>query len=54
MSIPEKLKEELKKALKQEAIDRGRKGGKSRAKKLSAKRRKEIAILAIKTRWAKK
>lgn len=32
----------------------GLKGGKARAKKLSAKRRKEIAQKAIKARWAKK
>ena len=30
------------------------KGGKARAKKLSKERRKEIGLLAIKTRWAKK
>jgi hypothetical protein len=32
----------------------GLKGGKARAKKLSAKRRREIALKAIKTRWKKK
>jgi hypothetical protein len=32
----------------------GLKGGKARAKKLSAKRRKEIAQKAAKMRWAKK
>jgi hypothetical protein len=32
----------------------GLKGGKARAKSLSAKRRKEIAKKAIKARWAKK
>lgn len=32
----------------------GLKGGKARAKKLSAKKRKEIAQKAAKTRWAKK
>lgn len=32
----------------------GLKGGKARAKKLSPKRRKEIAKKAIKARWAKK
>jgi hypothetical protein len=32
----------------------GLKGGKARARKLSAKRRKEIALKAINTRWAKK
>ena len=32
----------------------GRLGGKARAKKLSAARRKEIAQKAIRTRWAKK
>lgn len=31
----------------------GSKGGKARAKKLSAKRRKEIAQKAAKTRWSK-
>ena len=31
----------------------GNKGGKARAKKLSAKRRKEIARLAASARWAK-
>jgi hypothetical protein len=30
-----------------------RKGGKARAKKLTAKRRKEIASNAVKERWAK-
>jgi hypothetical protein len=32
----------------------GLKGGKARAGKLSAKRRKEIAIKAAKTRWAER
>ena len=32
----------------------GLKGGKARAEKLSAKRRKAIAVKAAKTRWAKK
>jgi len=32
----------------------GLKGGKARAEKLSAKRRREIALKAAKTRWAKK
>lgn len=32
----------------------GLKGGKARAKKLSAKRRKEIAQLAASARWAEK
>ncbi|HWX22987.1 MAG TPA: hypothetical protein VN578_24055 [Candidatus Binatia bacterium] len=32
----------------------GLKGGKARARKLSAKRRKEIAVRAIKARWAKR
>jgi hypothetical protein len=32
----------------------GRKGGKARAKKLSAKRRSEIASRAAKARWKKK
>jgi hypothetical protein len=32
----------------------GLKGGKARAKKLSAKKRKEIAKKAAKTRWAKR
>jgi hypothetical protein len=32
----------------------GLKGGKSRAEKLSPERRREIAIKAAKTRWAKK
>jgi len=32
----------------------GLKGGPARAKKLSSKRRKEIAQKAAKTRWAKK
>jgi hypothetical protein len=31
----------------------GLKGGKARARKLSAKRRKEIAVKAIRARWAK-
>lgn len=39
------------------AVSRGRlgglKGGKARAKKLSAKRRKAIALKAAKTRWKK-
>jgi hypothetical protein len=30
----------------------GLKGGKARAAKLSAKRRREIAVKAVKTRWA--
>ena len=29
----------------------GLKGGKARARKLSAKRRREIAVKAVKTRW---
>lgn len=32
----------------------GLKGGKARAEKLSAKKRKEIAVKAAKTRWGKK
>ncbi len=32
----------------------GLKGGKVRARKLSAKRRKEIAVQAVKARWAKR
>ncbi|MDP3111358.1 MAG: hypothetical protein Q8M71_04570 [Thermodesulfovibrionales bacterium] len=32
----------------------GLKGGKARAEKLSAKKRKAIAVKAAKTRWAKK
>ena len=32
----------------------GKKGGKARAKKLSAKRRREIAIKAAETRWSRK
>jgi hypothetical protein len=32
----------------------GRKGGPARAKKLSAKRRKEIAIAGAKARWGDK
>jgi hypothetical protein len=32
----------------------GLKGGKARAKKLSAKRRKEVAVKAAKARWGKK
>ena len=32
----------------------GRKGGPARAKSLTAKRRKEIAIKAAKTRWRNK
>lgn len=32
----------------------GLKGGKARAKKLSAKRRKEIALKAVQARWNKK
>jgi hypothetical protein len=32
----------------------GLKGGKARARKLSAERRREIAVQAVKTRWAKK
>lgn len=32
----------------------GLKGGKARAKKLSAKRRKEIALKAVRARWKKK
>ena len=43
---------------KKAAIDSGRKGGlkggKARAKKLPAKRRKQIAKKAAATRWAKK
>jgi hypothetical protein len=31
----------------------GKKGGKARAQKLSAERRKEIALKAIRARWAK-
>jgi hypothetical protein len=31
----------------------GLKGGKARAQKLTAKRRREIAIVAAKSRWAK-
>jgi hypothetical protein len=32
----------------------GLKGGKARAQKLSAKRRREIAVRAVRARWAKK
>jgi hypothetical protein len=32
----------------------GLKGGKARARKLSAERRREIAVQAVKARWAKK
>jgi hypothetical protein len=32
----------------------GLKGGKARAKKLTPERRKEIAVLAVTARWAKK
>ena len=32
----------------------GLKGGKARAKKLSAERRREIAVRAVRARWAKK
>jgi len=32
----------------------GLKGGKARAKKLTAQRRKEIAVQAVTARWAKK
>ena len=32
----------------------GLKGGKARAKKLTAERRREIAVQAVKARWAKK
>ena len=36
------------------AVELGKLGGKARAKKLSAKRRKEIAQHAIKKRWQSK
>jgi hypothetical protein len=32
----------------------GLKGGKARARKLSAERRREIAVQAVRARWAKK
>jgi hypothetical protein len=32
----------------------GLKGGNARAKKLSARRRRQIAVQAVKARWAKK
>jgi len=32
----------------------GLKGGKARARKLSAERRREIAVKAVRARWAKK
>jgi hypothetical protein len=32
----------------------GLKGGKARARKLSAERRREIAVGAVRARWAKK
>ena len=34
-----------------DAMERGRKGGRSRASKLSARKRKQIAKIAAKTRW---
>ena len=36
------------------AVELGRKGGKARAEKMSAKRRKEIAKRAAKARWGSK
>ncbi len=36
------------------AVELGRKGGKARAEKLSAERRREIAQKAAKARWARK
>ena len=35
------------------AVELGRKGGKARAKSMSAERRKEIALKAAKSRWSK-
>jgi hypothetical protein len=40
-------------ALRQAAGVMGRRGGEARAKVLSAKRRKEIAKKAAKTRWSR-
>ena len=36
------------------AVALGRKGGKARAKKMTAKQRSEAARMAVRTRWAKK
>jgi hypothetical protein len=36
-----------------EAVERGRKGGKIRASKLSARKRKQIAKTAAKARWGR-
>ena len=53
----EKLQPEEKPTKNQAAVELGRlgglKGGKARAKKLTAKRRKEIAANAAATRWKK-
>jgi len=42
------------KSIKDYAVEMACKGGKARADKLTAKRRKEIASAAAKARWAKK
>jgi hypothetical protein len=44
-------KSEISKYLSEIGRRGGLKGGKARAKKLSAKRRKEIALLAAQSRW---
>ena len=51
---PPKERSEISKYLAEIGKRGGLKGGPARAKKLSAKKRKEIARNAAKTRWAKK
>lgn len=48
------IEEQIESPAKEFARKGGLKGGKSRAKSLSAKRRKEIASEAAKARWSKK
>lgn len=48
--IPPKSEEQLR---HERAVEMGRKGGKARAKSLSAKRRKQIAEMGAEARWKK-
>ena len=49
-----KEKEQARSPMSEAAAAMGRKGGPARAKKLSAKRRKEIAKAGAAARWGKK
>jgi hypothetical protein len=49
-----KEKEQTRSPISEAAAAMGRKGGPARAKKLSAKRRKEIAKEGAQARWGKK